>query len=448
MNTGEITHKDQRAVTLWLDTSLMSLIFPLAQEVGPDLYRMLIAHSSSMGIKHDLRVFQQEQDPKKGFEIWAKSLAEAGGGLAELVELDLDKKLAKVKVTNSWELALQEKQPNQALKLGCPFFKGKLIGLFFNIFGVPCWADEEITADSEAVFTIQPSERTIPQAIINLRQSRTAKKTRELQMAILEKTDQLEKAHRQLKDHSLTLEERIEQRTLELKTANKRTAEAVSQREALLETLCHAILKKIEAIKGCLQDPKEKELEVAFNNLAELELPIRTLMEIPKGSKEPLRDTVTILEVEQELLNVIKSFEKATGDEHITIQKNLDCSIVRMNREKVILLQQILIHLLNAAKINAASGWSIDISISSEVIDEDEKLMHTKISLINPDSPNKNPREIMLNFSNSDSSVLSDFDESLLSLTVANEILSRLGSNLKIGTRAGSGIVFTHTVTW
>lgn len=159
------------SVAFWTRPSLQRLLGPLREEVGDDLYRLLVAHYSSLGTEEDYQTMITELGSsfEQGFLAWGEAVSTAGWGRFFLTEFDPQNRVAVVRVDNPWELQIQGPDEDW----GCPFLQGKLIGIFTQAFGVTCWAFEQNPRrDPQGCsieFRIERSERTIAVELDNLR---------------------------------------------------------------------------------------------------------------------------------------------------------------------------------------------------------------------------------------------------------------------------------------
>jgi diguanylate cyclase (GGDEF)-like protein/PAS domain S-box-containing protein len=194
LEQGTFTFFGLKSALFWLNPSLLSMLQPLADEIGQDLFRLLIAHSSSLGTDEDYQnmVTVLGENFEQGFANWGKAVSAAGWGVFEITAFDAAGKTARVRVSNAWELLLGN-APEK--RWGCPFIQGKLIGIFCHAFQVNCWAEEsEISYEPEHAFvefTIHPSEKTISTEIDSLRQARMRQKEIQLSKEIKSKNFEL-----------------------------------------------------------------------------------------------------------------------------------------------------------------------------------------------------------------------------------------------------------------
>lgn len=177
---------DIPAIVFWLNPSLRDLLLPLVDEVGVDLFRLLVARAASLGTDVDYRamVTQLGSTFEDGFAGWSQAAATVGWGTYSLEKLDRAGGTAVVRIRNPWEVRTQQegKPP-----WGCPFSQGKLIGIFSHALGGPCWADEVIDQSGEVpevVFRIYRMERTIEGEIHRLRRERLLSMQADLQERI------------------------------------------------------------------------------------------------------------------------------------------------------------------------------------------------------------------------------------------------------------------------
>ena len=135
---GSFTFFGLDSAMFWTDPSLVRMLAPLAEEIGVDLFRLLVANSSSLGTKEDYEdvVSNLAGDFVEGFLAWGKAVSTAGWGHFEMPEFNPDIRRATVIVRNPWEISMQRSlRPEE--RWGCPFLQGKLIGLFSQAFQHP-----------------------------------------------------------------------------------------------------------------------------------------------------------------------------------------------------------------------------------------------------------------------------------------------------------------------
>ncbi|MEY8216029.1 MAG: GGDEF domain-containing protein [Colwellia sp.] len=218
LNKGSFNFFGLDSVLFWTNPSLMRIFAPLAKEHGIDLFRLLVADSSSYGTDEDYQLMISTLGTtfEEGFLAWGLAVSSAGWGMFELPVCDYQLKKATVIVKHNWEMSMQAELPENE-RWGCPFLQGKIIGLFTQAFGSKCWADDKCNYNEDYVeFTIYTANKTIPEELACLRTARMAEKERELSIKVKHQTAQLEYAHKELENYSKTLEEKVEARTQKL----------------------------------------------------------------------------------------------------------------------------------------------------------------------------------------------------------------------------------------
>jgi len=182
------------AALFWINPSLLTMLQPLAQEVGYNLFRLEVAASASEGTEEDYQnmVTTLGDTFVEGFHNWGSAVGSAGWGTFEIVEFQPEQKKARVRVCNTWELLMQKDLPQ---RWGCPFIQGKIIGIFNQALKTNCWADEVIICYDEqnpyVEFDIHPSSKTISTEIDRERRLAMQQKERALAIEIEKKTRQL-----------------------------------------------------------------------------------------------------------------------------------------------------------------------------------------------------------------------------------------------------------------
>jgi len=198
LEKGTVDFLGYPSVLFWINPSLMRMLLPLAEEIGFELYRLLVAYSSSKGTKEDYdAIMSMKKDNfADGFLSWGNIVSVAGWGSFKIPVFDINKKIATVTVKNAWELIMQK---DLEQKFGCPFLLGKIIGIFSYALGVNCWADEKADYTGLSVeFSIYPSEKTIINEIEKLRFHKMEKREKELLLEVEKKTDELKKSKEDL----------------------------------------------------------------------------------------------------------------------------------------------------------------------------------------------------------------------------------------------------------
>ncbi|MCA9659425.1 MAG: response regulator [Myxococcales bacterium] len=198
---GKMASVGRDLVALWLDPSLLHILAPLRDELSTELFQLLVAHSSSQGTKADYETMVSvfADNFVDGFLAWGRAVGVVGWGRFEVPEFDVASGSARVLVRSPWELVMQRSLDNP---WGCPFLRGKLIGIFRYALGVNCWADERaFVEDGEPVveFTLYRSTMTIEAELDRLRREFADDRAAALQAEVDLRTEQLSRSEERLR---------------------------------------------------------------------------------------------------------------------------------------------------------------------------------------------------------------------------------------------------------
>lgn len=183
LRRGDLSFFGLDSVLFWTNPSMYRLLCPLVDELGVELFRLLVAHGSSLGTDTDYEVMVTKlgHDFVSGFLAWGDAVAAAGWGRFEVLAFDPDTGTAQVRVHQPWELRMQR---GSAVQWGCPFIQGKIIGLFSHAFGRSCWADEALHVEDESRpyldLRVFPSDRRLDEELAVLRRGRLDARESEL----------------------------------------------------------------------------------------------------------------------------------------------------------------------------------------------------------------------------------------------------------------------------
>lgn len=446
------------------------MLEPLADEIGYDLFRLSIAHSSSHGTEEDYHAMIEffADNFSEGFLEWGKAVGVCGWGRFELPEIDYNKKEATVIVHNTWELKIHEHLNGEGW--GCPFIQGKIIGIFSKAFETNCWAHEVKTVingeKSYVKFKIKPSEKTINSELKRLRIQKTKTKERELLEKVKQRTIELEEAKSTLLEYSNTLETKVEERTSELKRtidaldnsykdlikAKEKSEVASKAKSKFLSHMSHEIRTPLNAIIGFTEVIKydNPDQETINKNLDSILYSANHLNRI-------IKDILDISRIEQGKINTHNSafnLDRLTSE----LQNNVSESCIRKgiyftintkeNTPKNLYgddskINQILLNICNnAIKFTHKGGITINIR-SQKLIGKKHQIVF-EITDTGTGIPKDKIKSIFKNF------IQLHNDPQIggtgLGLSITKQLVKHLNGNIEVDSTIGKGSTFLVTL--
>ena len=463
---GTFTFFGIPSALFWINPSLFKMLEPLAEEIGHDLFRLSIAHSSSHGTEEDYHAMIEffANNFSEGFLEWGKAVGVCGWGRFELPEIDYDKKEATVIVHNTWELKIHEHLNGEGW--GCPFIQGKIIGIFSKAFETNCWAYEEkvvVNGDKSYVkFKIKPSDKTINSELKRLRIQKTKAKERELLDKVKQRTLELEEAKTKLQDYSNTLENKVEERTTELKRTihaldnsyndlikTKEKAEVASKAKSkFLSHMSHEIRTPLNAIIGFTevikhdnpeQETINKNLDSILYSANHLNRIIKDILDISRIEQGKINTHNTAFNLERlttELHNnVHESCKKKEIYFHVNIHKNTPKNLYGDDSK----INQILLNICNnAIKFTHSGGITIDIT-SNKLINKKHQFI-IQITDTGIGIPKDKIKSIFKNFTQLHNDP--QIGGTGLGLSITKQLVRHLNGNIEVDSTIGKGSTF------
>jgi signal transduction histidine kinase len=419
----------------WLDPSLNSMLSPLAEEVGYDMFRLLVAWSSSQGTREDYEAMVTvfADNFAEGFLAWGAAVGAAGWGRFELPEFDEERPFARVRVRNTWELEMQRKNTK---RWGCPFIQGKLIGLFSEAFGQPCWATQSAISyepeDLFVEFTIVPSKMTIDTELERLREARVVERERDLRNKLDEMTAEL-------------------QRSLdEMAIARDEARKASEAKSTFLASMSHELRTPLNAILGYTELVQEELLDLKHQALAEdlskvhgagkhllaLISQVLELARIERGEVALASDEVELASAIDELVRVVDPLAREGGNElRVPAAEELGVTV----RTDALKLRQILINILgNACKFTSQGS----ISLVFEV-DQQQGVMRWHVHDTGIGMSEDQLARIFETFVQGDIDIQRRYGGAGLGLAISHQLAVAMGGEILARSELGKGSSFT-----
>lgn len=102
-DTGKMQILGVDASIFWLAPSLSFMFAPILEEIGIDLFRLIVANSSSLGTQEDYESIKSQGDIfTEGFAVWTNLVVVASWGKFKFLEFDIDNTHTIIQINNPW----------------------------------------------------------------------------------------------------------------------------------------------------------------------------------------------------------------------------------------------------------------------------------------------------------------------------------------------------------
>lgn len=467
---GTFTFFGIPSALFWINPSIFKMLEPLANEIGYDLFKLSIAHSSSQGTEEDYHAmieFFADNFPQ-GFLEWGKAVGVCGWGRFELPHFDFEQKEAIVIVHNTWELKIQDHLKGDGW--GCPFIQGKIIGIFNKALDTNCWAYEDeiyIDGDNSYVkFKIKTSDKTILKELRQLRIQKGKDKEKDLLEQVKKRTIELEEAQTKLQEYSIELETKVEKRTEELsktiqeldisyndlKEAKEKSEVASKAKSKFLSHMSHEIRTPLNAIIGFTevlkhdspdQETISKNLDSILYSANHLNRIIKDILDISKIEQGKINTHNTHFD----LSHLLKELENNTGklcrekgiEFKINITKNTPTSLYTDESK----LNQILLNICTNAYKFTEKG-SIKIDVHSTKLLKEKHQFQFKITDTGRGIEKDKIDSIFKNFTQLNYNPQTGGTG--LGLSITKQLVRHLNGNIEVDSKKGHGTIFLITL--
>jgi|GEM_PF-1110259 len=441
LERGTFTFFGLPSALFWINPSLLKMLEPIAQEIGLELFRLMVAHSSSMGTEEDYHAIVTElgKDFEEGFLKWGEAVSTAGWGTFELPHCDLDNKVARVRVSNSWEMLLEA---SGGKHWGAPFIQGKIIGIFSQAFGTNCWADEVNVSYDEnnpfVEFQVYQSNKTIEDEIESIRLQKLSDQERILHNEVKKTTRKLVKTNEEL-------------------VVAKENAEAYSKAKSeFLGIMSHELRTPMTGVIGfsdlLLQEdlsPSARDhvyrIKSSTNSLLKLINDILDMSKMDAGKMEIESIDFDIRDLIEETLVMFERSRKS--DQHLTLNLSYSQDFPRHIKADPTRLKSILMNLVgNAMKFTSQGEVNVVCEVSLDSNDQDElniSVQDTGIGIHKDVLP-----RLFEDFTQADASISRKYEGSGLGLAICKRLVALMNGRISVESEEGVGSTFRFSIPY
>ena len=431
-DNGTFTFFGLPAVLFWINPSLMTMLRPLADEVGHDLFRLLVAHSASTGTEEDYHAMVTVLGDtfEDGFLKWGAAVSSAGWGSFELLHFDLPSKKARVRISNTWELIMQNDLPE---RWGCPFIQGKIIGIFSQALETNCWADEAlISYDSENLFVefdIYDSPKTIISEIAAKRLARMHAKELALETEVERKTSELN-----------AVNARLNQAVIEAERASQSKSEFLAAMNHELRTPLTSSLGSLGLLASVMPEEFSEEgrelLDIAIRNNDALLRLVNELLDYEKILSGTLIIETSKHDICDLTSRIVKDLQGYARSQNVAFLFKDNGGPVYANVQEH-RFEQILNNLLSNAAKFSDPGSNVEIFVAN-----DSGNVSVGVKDHGPGIPEEFRTKIFEQFTQLDSSSTRQHGGTGLGLAISKALAGSMGGTVEFETEVGVGSTF------
>lgn len=168
---GQCLWNDEPVVSLWVNSSMVSLMLGLKRMVGLERFQLALQSGGRENVEGDWQFISTFPSFEEGFAALGETSWAAGWGRWELVRLDRTRQEVRLRAHAPWEAGYQR---TLGVVWGSSMLAGKFAGLGTRLFGQNCWAEQIAYAaggDAYDEFVVRPSEMTIERELSRLLRS-------------------------------------------------------------------------------------------------------------------------------------------------------------------------------------------------------------------------------------------------------------------------------------
>lgn len=259
-----------------------------------------------------------------------------------------------------------------------------------------------------------------------------------------------EKVNRILLVSKNELEEKVKDRTKDLKMAKESAEVAVKTKAAFLANMSHEIRTPMNSIIGFLDialDTKELKLDLrnhlntASNSAKDLLIIINDILDVSKLESGKINLEKMVINIPLIVKDTLRLLEKNAESKHLTLEFKYDSSLTHCFEGDGTRLRQILINLIgNSIKFTEKGG----VVVSVEQAKEDNKLLFA-ISDTGIGMSKKQVACVFQAFSQADDSISRRYGGTGLGTSISKNIVELMNGDIWIESEEGKGSTFYFT---
>jgi len=267
--------------------------------------------------------------------------------------------------------------------------------------------------------------------------------------------EELAEAKKSVLDFNQRLEDKVQERTQELKSATLKAETSAQAKSEFLATMSHELRTPMNGIQGMLYllkgtqiDNKQQQyIDIASQSADELLELINNILDLAKADANKLELDIRDFNLNKLFEDTVSLLTASIKDEALTLQLNnssIDSAMVRGDPAR---LKQILLNLIgNAIKFSQQGQITITPKLNKFYNDSEYQLT---VSIKDPGCgiSQKVLPTLFERFVQADSSSTRQYDGSGLGLAISKQLCELMQGNIRVDSTLGEGSCFTFEVT-
>ncbi len=265
-------------------------------------------------------------------------------------------------------------------------------------------------------------------------------------------TEQIIQLHAALQESNHTLEQRVHERTVELRRALERLSEVNQIKANLISNISHELRTPLSHIKGYLElllddqigeinEEQRNALDVIWRSSERLNSMIEDLIEFSTASREGLSMTLANIDISELAKDVLQRSQEKATKVGLTLEYDVEQGISAVFAD-LDRLFWVLFQLIDNAIKFTPSGGNVRLSVRQE-----DQLVTISVIDTGIGIPQNRIEEIFEPFHQLDGSPTRRYGGAGLGLALARLIINAHGSELKVESEEGEGSTFSFVLS-